>query len=50
MIYIRRSLLQHSAALSALIVSAKINALDAAVRTTGLKDAYKDDFLRDMRD
>lgn len=45
MSFTRRSLLQHTVALSALIASAKIRALDNALRETGLKDVYKDDFL-----
>lgn len=45
MIYTRRVLLQRAAVVSALIATAKVNALDKALRETGLKDVFKGDFL-----
>lgn len=41
----RRNLLAMSGATAAMIASAKLNAAQKAATTTGLKDAYKDDFL-----
>lgn len=41
----RRNLLAMSGATAALIASAKLHAAEKAAAATGLKDAYKDDFL-----
>ncbi len=42
--YSRRRLFKQSAAIAAIIASAKVQALNKALQETGLKDLYKDDF------